>query len=217
MLKECRAHGYFRAENCPSCGDAGKFLMNEEELDRLGRIMAGVLRHFPERFGLKMDEHGWVDLRGFVESVRVKRNQFHWLRPHHIRAIVDTDPKGRYQIDGERIRATYGHSLELDLDLPTDDIPDYLYYPATEEEVEIILETGLKPSDRKQVHLSRTAEDAKNAGSQRVEAPIILEINAKKAIEGGTVIKRAGKTVFVTHEVPSQFLERYKGKTEEEL
>jgi len=217
MLKECKIHGYFRNENCPTCGDKGKFLMNDEELEQIGRIMAGVLRHFPERFGLKMDEKGWINIRNFVDAVRVKRSQFHWLRPHHIRAIVETDPKGRYQVEGDKIRATYGHSLDLDLDLPTDDIPDYLYYPASLEEADIILETGLKPSDRKQVHLSRTAEDAKNAGIQRVESPIIIEVNAKKAIEEGTVIKRAGKTVFLTREIPPKFLQKYKGKTEEEL
>ena len=31
--------------------------------------MAGVLRHFPERYSLEMDDNGWVDLRAFVEAV----------------------------------------------------------------------------------------------------------------------------------------------------
>src|SRR5438876_484449 len=54
MLKECRSHGYFREEFCPHCGDEGKFLLNDEEVEILGRTMAGVLRHFPERYGLEM-------------------------------------------------------------------------------------------------------------------------------------------------------------------
>jgi len=45
MLKECRSHGYFREEFCPHCGDEGKFLLNDEEVEILGRTMAGVLRH----------------------------------------------------------------------------------------------------------------------------------------------------------------------------
>ena len=180
MIKECKAHGYFRAESCPVCRDAGKFLMNDEE----------------------------VDVRSIVDAVRARRNQFHWLRSHHIRALAATDPKGRYQVDVDRVRATYGHSLDLDLDLPTDNIPGELYYPATEEEVGIILETGLKPSDRKYVHLSLAPENAADAGSHRTEKPVILKVDAKGAIAGGAVIKRAGHTVFITKEIPAEFLAR---------
>jgi len=211
LIKECKAHGYFRAENCPECNDQGKFLMNDEEVDQLGRIMAGVLRHFPERFELSMDPHGWVDVRSLVDAIRARRNQFHWLRSHHVKALVATDPKGRYQLDNERVRATYGHSLEIDLDLPTDNIPDTLFYPATEEEVPIILETGLKPSDRRHVHLSLSPENAVSAGEHRTDKPVVLKVDAKAAIEGGVLIKRAGKTVFITKEVPADYLSRNEG------
>ena len=88
MLKECRTHGYFRAEDCPVCGDEGRFLMNEEELDRIGRTMAGVLRHFPERYGLTMDEQGWIDLEQFVTAVQARQRMFRWLKTHHILAVI---------------------------------------------------------------------------------------------------------------------------------
>jgi putative RNA 2'-phosphotransferase len=208
MLRECRSHGYFREKECPECGDKGKFLMNDDEIDRLGRIMAGILRHFPDRFNLEMEPNGWINIHDMIDSIRAKRSQFHWLRAHHIRAVVETDAKGRYQIDSDRIRATYGHSIDVDLDLPTDDIPDVLYYPATEEEADIILEVGLKPSDRKKVHLSRQVEDAVMASAHRVSEPIILEIDTAKAVEEGHVIMQAGKTVFITDEVPPVCLKR---------
>ena len=214
MLRECGEHGYFRGETCPICGEPGKFLLSEQELDQLGRTLAGVLRHFPERFGLDMDEQGFVSIRGFINALRDSNRRYHWLRPHHIVAIIETDPKGRYQISNDLMRATYGHSLELDLKLPTENIPDHLYYPATQEEADIILETGLRPSDRKMVHLSRTYQDALNAGKVRVEAPIILEIDSAAAIAAGNVISQAGKTVFLAQEIPPEFLSR---KEEEEV
>lgn len=210
MLRQCDEHGYFRGENCPDCDTNGKFLMNKDELDKLGRLMAGILRHFPEKFNLTMDEEGWVDLVGLINAIRRKQSTFHWLRQHHIQAIVETDEKERYQIEDNTIRATYGHSLNVEPDLPTDDIPNLLYYPTTEEEAELLLETGLKPSDRKKVHLSKTVEDARVAGLVRVDNPIILEINAKDAIEKGAIIKKAGKTVFTTKEVEPSFLSIFK-------
>lgn len=208
MLRECNNHGYFRGPECSECSEEGRFLMNEHELNRVGRLMAGVLRHFPDRFGVKMDEHGWVDIREFCDRMRDSKNRLHWIRPYHIVAIVATDPKGRYQVEGDFVRATYGHSLDLDLDLPTDKIPEKLYYPVTEEELDMVLERGLLPTDRKAVHLSDSKETAMAAGLRRVEAPIILEIDAAAATEGGLVIKKAGKTVYTTDHVPAKHITR---------
>ncbi len=112
MLRECSEHGYFRGDVCPVCGEEGKFLMNEQELEQIGRTMAGVLRHFPEKFGLEMDDQGFINLREFVNALKDQSKRYHWLRPHHIIAIIETDPKGRYQISNDMIRATYGHSIE---------------------------------------------------------------------------------------------------------
>ncbi|HSV42858.1 MAG TPA: RNA 2'-phosphotransferase [Methanomassiliicoccales archaeon] len=217
MLKECNDHGYFRGDACPICGEQGKFLMNDQELEQIGRTMAGVLRHFPDKFGLEMDEQGFVELRGFVNAMKNQSRRNHWIRPHHIIAIIETDPKGRYQVSNDLIRATYGHSLELNLRLPTENIPDLLFYPTTEEEADIVLETGLKPSDRKMVHLSKTYNDALNAGKVRTENPIILEIDARGAIESGQVIGQAGRTVFLAAEVPAEFIRKAEEPCEEEV
>jgi len=216
MLKECRSHGYFREEFCPHCGDEGKFLLNDEEVEILGRTMAGVLRHFPERYGLEMDAHGWVDLRDFLTAVQIRNRRFRFLRQHHVVGLIETDPKGRYQFDDGKIRATYGHSKDLDLDLPTDGIPDVLFYPTTEEESHLLMEAGLRPSDRKMVHLSATFEAALEAGRVRIAQPLILEIDAKTARESGVVIHRAGKTVYTSKEIPNEFLRR-STRVEEEL
>src|SRR5438105_1818667 len=105
-----RSHGYFREEFGPHCGEEGKFLLNDEEVEILGRTMAGVLRHFPERYGLEMDTHGWVDLRDFLTAVQIRNRRFRFLRQHHVVGLIETDPKGRYQFDDGNIRATYGHS-----------------------------------------------------------------------------------------------------------
>lgn len=186
--------------------------MNSTELERLGRTMAGCLRHFPEKFNLEMDSHGFVELRDFINALQARNSRLRWLRPHHIIAIIETDEKGRYECRDDRIRATYGHSIDLELDLPTTDIPDKLYYPTTAEEADIVLETGLRPSDRKKVHLSRTYQDAVTAGRFRTPEPAILEIDAAGAIESGIIIQRAGKKIFLTDSVPPEHI----GKAEDE-
>ncbi len=208
MLAECNEHGYFRGDVCPICGQKGKFLMNDRELDSLGRIMAGVLRHFPEKLGVMIDGHGWVDISEFVEKIGGSRSGFNWLRDHHVEAIALSDPKGRYQIDGGMIRATYGHTIDINLDdLPDAELDEY-FYPVTEEEIDIILENGLNPIDRKHVHLSGNIEKALEAGHVRTEDPLILRIDGKKAIQDGVQIYEAGRAVYITDRVDAKYLSK---------
>lgn len=206
MLRECEEHGYFRDERCPVCDEEGKFLMSSEEMDKIGRTMAGILRHFPERFDLEMDEQGYVQVRELVAAMRDNNRRMHWLRPHHIMALVESDPKGRYQLSNDKVRATYGHTLDLDLQHPTDNIPEELFYPTTPDEAEIILETGIIPADRRMVHLSKTWEDAFSAGSVRVDDPVILAVDTVRAMADGIEIGRAARTVYLCAQVPSEYL-----------
>lgn len=203
-MRECEDHGYFREDQCPVCGEEGKFIMNDFETERLGRSLAGILRH--GRFDLSMDDQGFVDMRDIVGVIKEKNPRMHWLRPHHIVALVDTDPKGRYQVSGNVVRATYGHTIELDMVLNTENVPDYLYYPTAPEETDLILESGLYPSDRVMVHLSLTYQDAFNAGSVRVEQPVILEIDVNACFDAGYDIGKAAKTVFLCKHVPPECL-----------
>jgi putative RNA 2'-phosphotransferase len=159
-----------------------------------------------------VDGHGWVDVSEFVEAVGGSRSGFHWLREEHIEAIALTDPKGRYQIDGGMVRATYGHTIDVRLDdLPKAEIDDF-YYPVTEEEIDIILEGGLNPIDRRSVHLSGSVEKAIEAGKVRTENPLILRIDGKKAMEDGVKIYRAGKDVYVTDRIDAKYISKLEGQ-----
>ena len=180
--------------------------MSDREANSLGRILALVLRHAPEKFGVDMDINGWVNARELSEAIGKQRRHYHWLRAWHFEAIANADEKGRYQVENEMMRATYGHSIELDLDLPTDDIPEVLYYPCETEEVETLLEYGITAGDRKNVHLSRSIRNAMDAGHVRIHRPAIVEVDTARAIADGHTIYRAGTTVFLTDEVPGEYL-----------
>ena len=206
MLRQCRTHGHFSGTNCPTCNAEGKFIMSDRESNSLGRILALVLRHAPEKFNVEMDLNGWVNSRELSESIQKQRKHFHWIRGWHFEAIANADEKGRYQVEGEMIRATYGHSIELELDLPTDEIPESLYWPCDLESVPTHMELGITAGDRKHVHLSRTISNAMEAGHVRISRPAILEVDTTRAIADGFTIWRAGKTVFLCEEMPAEYL-----------
>ena len=207
MLAKCDDHGYYRAELCPVCNAKGKFLMSDKELDRVGRVVTGILRHFPERFSVELDQHGFIPVTDLVEAIKSRNRSFGWLKEEHVIALCETDEKGRYQIKDGKIRATYAHTISVDLsDLPKDNIPETLYYPTSEEEAPMLLERGISPMDRSFVHLSGTREKAVEAGMVSNENPIILRIDAKKMIEEGMEVYRAGREVYLTKEVPAGFV-----------
>ncbi len=208
MIRECTNHGYYADDDlCPACNAEGRFIMRTGERNSLARRLALVLRHAPEKFDLEMDINGWVDVKDIVRQFKKqggKRN--HWLRPHHLSAIVETDPKGRYDIRGNTIRATYGHTVEIEIDLPTDNIPDALYYPCDPVETENLLEVGISPSGRSHVHLSASIKTAAEAGHVHFALPTILEVDTAQMIAAGETIWHAGITVYLTDNTPAKYL-----------
>ena len=205
MIRECEEHGYFRSERCPYCGDEGKFIMSDFEVEKIGRTLAAILRH--GKFGLEMDPQGNVSLKEVMAKIRERNPRMNWLRARHIEALVETDPKGRYVVSNGKIRATYGHTIPLDIRLDCENIPDELFYPATPEEAELILESGIFPSDRAMIHLSLTYRDALRAGSVRTEDPVILVIDTGVCMELGSDIGRAAKTVYLCRSVPADAID----------
>ena len=200
------SHGFFRGSNCPTTNEEGKFIMSDREGERLGRIMALVLRHAPEKFGLEMDLNGWVNMNDFAVAVQNKNRRMHWIRQHHFQAITEVDEKGRYEFKGGMVRATYAHSVDIELDLPTDDIPDVAFFPVERGQEDEILGIGLLPGDRRHVHLSRTFEGAWEAGSVHHDLPVIIEVDCIRAVTDGYTFHRAGHRVILVEEVPPAYI-----------
>ena len=54
--------------------------MSDREAQSLGRILALVLRHAPEKFNVDMDINGWVNTRELSDAISNQRRHYHWLR-----------------------------------------------------------------------------------------------------------------------------------------
>ena len=208
MLGYCEEHGYYRGKVCPRCNKEGKFIMNDFEVKKLSSVMIGILRHFPEQFGIELDKHGWGDIEEIAKAISNRVDRFYWVRKRHLIAIALTDEKGRYEVKEGKIRARYAHTIDIDLsDLPKAEV-DTLYYPVTKEEVDIVIEQGIFPTDRKKVHLSATFEKAMEAGKVRDDSPIILKIDAKSAMEDGIDIRKATEDVYLADKIDAKYISR---------
>lgn len=112
---------------------------------KISKFMSYILRHNPEKFGLKLDEQGFVEVDKFVSSVREKIPS---LTKETIIEIIDSSPKRRFEIIGDKIRATYGHSIAVNLNLPEVEPPEVLYHGTPRNSLPGILKEGLKPMGR---------------------------------------------------------------------
>jgi putative RNA 2'-phosphotransferase len=201
MIKHCSHHGFFRGECC-ECGLSGELVLDEAKTEQLGRLVAGALRHFPDDLNLAMDSKGWVDLSDLSEVIHHRHS---WANKNLLMALVESDPKKRYEISKGRIRARYGHSVAVELDHPENELP-FLYYGANEEEAERILEVGLKSASQRYVHLSTTQGKARHVGTFRTSNPKVIQADAASARAAGVKMMTVNADIVLSEPIPPQFL-----------
>jgi len=201
MIRRCPQHGFFRGEHC-ECGSAGQLLLDETKTEQLGRLVAGGLRHFPGDLGLVMDGQGWVDLTSLGQVVASRHR---WAGKELVIALVQSDSKQRYEIAGDRVRARYGHSVDVELDHPENKLPR-LYYGASEEEADRILEIGIKPASQRYVHLSTTAEKAWHVATFRTGNPRVIQAEAAAAQQAGVRMMTVNDDIVISDMIPARFL-----------
>lgn len=171
--------------------------MNEERMVKLSKRMSKALRHQPERVGLSLDPAGWVPLADLLDALRVSEDD--------VREVVDRNDKKRFTIDGDRIRANQGHSVEVDLGLPTATPPDTLFHGTVAAHLDDIMRDGLRPMSRHDVHLSPDRETARRVGARRGR-PLILTVDAKAMHADGHEFRLSANGVWLTQHVPAQYL-----------
>jgi putative RNA 2'-phosphotransferase len=207
MIKRCPRHGFFRGDRC-ECGEAGKLILDEARTEQLGRLVAGALRHFPDDLGLAMNPRGWAKLSVLNDVVRTR---YRWANRNLLIALVESDPKKRYEIENDEIRARYGHSIDVELDHPVNTLPA-LYYGASEEEADRIIEVGLKSASQRYVHLSTTPEKAWFVGTFRTSNPIVIEIDSKAAQRDGIDMMTVSDDIVLSEIIPPAYLSKFPTK-----
>ncbi len=122
-----------------------------------------------------------------------------------LRSVIEADPKGRYELRDDRVRARYGHSLPVSVELPPAGVKR-LYHGTSSQAAQRILSEGLKPKGRQKVHLSASVKDAVEVGKRRCEKPMVLEVDVESAVKAGVKVLQAGEKVYVADEIPANFI-----------
>jgi putative RNA 2'-phosphotransferase len=155
--------------------------------------------------GLTFDRQGFTEISGVLEVLK-KNEPFAWAGESDVRAAVQQDAKGRYEISGTRVRARYGHSPGIPVEYPEIEPPPRLFHGATHDALRDIQRTGLQPQGRTFVHLSADEKTAFEVGRRRTPWPVILEVDAQGARRGGARFFRPIESLFLASGIPPQFI-----------
>ena len=179
--------------------------MNEKHKSRVSKFLSLILRHKPETIGLLLDENGWADVEELLSKSAAHDLLF---SEEELKEVVLTNDKQRFAFneDGTKIRASQGHSIDVELNLEAKTPPAILYHGTVARFLEKIKTDGLKKMSRQHVHLSKDKETAEKVGERRGEA-IILSIDSAAMSHDGFSFFLSQNGVWLTDSVPVKYID----------
>ena len=176
--------------------------------EKLSKTLSFVLRHRPESIGVTLDKAGWCPIEDLLTQLNANGTE---IDREALVRVVQNDAKGRYAIDGDRIRANQGHSVKVDLGYKAKKPPAVLYHGTIAAFLAAIMKKGLDKMKRTHVHLSLDVETARVVAARRGK-PVILVIDAAKMDADGFVFYLSENGVWLTDEVPAKYLSNQQDK-----
>ncbi len=172
-------------------------------IERITRSLAFMLRHQPEKFDLELDAQGFADLGDVVHALNERLGEP--VEDENVIEAVRSGDRPRYEIQDNRIRALYGHSIPIEPG-PSSRPPDVLYVAVPEQEVERARRFGLRGGRRRFLHLATSRDDACESGRRASRDYTVLLIRALDAWEEG--IHFYDRTaLWLAEEIPTHLIE----------
>jgi putative RNA 2'-phosphotransferase len=170
----------------------------------MSKFLSYVLRHHPETIGLTLDATGFVEVDLLLAGCRADGRPY---TREQLERVVAENPKKRFELtaDGARIRASQGHSVEVDLAYSPEVPPEVLFHGAPSNVVSSISSEGLRKMARHHVHLAAERTAAREVGARRGK-PVVLTVHAGRMHRDGHVFFRSTNGVWLTEHVPPSYL-----------
>lgn len=173
---------------------------------KLSKTISYALRHAPWEYELELDEQGWVDISQLLYAFNEEEGWCN-VKLEDILHVVSTCAKKRFEVDGNRIRALYGHSLPQKIVKSPEEPPRVLFHGTPRQNMSLIQEKGLIPKGRQYVHLSADTQIALQVGKRRDKEPMLLKIDAQQAWNDGVKFYRGNDRVWLADCVLGKYIQ----------
>jgi putative RNA 2'-phosphotransferase len=178
--------------------------MSKDRTVQTSKFLSLILRHQPAKVGITLDGAGWVGVAELLEAMKRHGTP---LSVEELRHVVETSDKKRFALsdDGLRIRASQGHSVDVELGYEPATPPDVLYHGTVGRFLAAIRAEGLRKGQRHHVHLSTDVQTAEKVGGRRGEA-VVLGVDAARMARDGLVFYVSANGVWLTEHVPAGYI-----------
>jgi putative RNA 2'-phosphotransferase len=187
--------------------DDRKTTLDEADAERLSRFLALVLRHRAYQFQLDVDDEGFVPIDDLLDVIDERQQSLDWVEFEHIETLAGKQGRKRFEVRGDRVRATYGHSFRKPIRYPSVDPPEHLFIGMSRGRLLEVRTHGVRPERRQYVHLSEKQEEALEVGKHHDTDVVVVTVKAREASQNGTQFYRPAEGIYLTSLVPSEFLE----------
>src|SRR5258708_29468351 len=130
---------------------------------KVSKFLSLVLRHKPETVGMARATPGWASVD---ELLRASAAHGFPISSGELKSVVAENDKQRFALseDGAFIRASQGHSVDIELGYQALEPPPLLYHGTPERFLRSIQEEGLLKGNRHHVHLSKDVGTPRKVG-----------------------------------------------------
>ncbi len=179
--------------------------MTPEQTIRTSKFLSLVLRHQPETAHITLDASGWVSVEDLLAGCAKARRNITRAELDH---VVSTNAKKRFEFsaDGTLIRASQGHSVEVDLNYEPKEPPPILYHGTATRFLESIRVQGLLKMQRHHVHLAVDTKMTMEVGARHGK-PVLLTIQAAEMLQAGHPFYLSTNGVWLVDHVPADFIQ----------
>jgi putative RNA 2'-phosphotransferase len=171
---------------------------------KISKFLSYVLRHRPDEIGLVLDSAGWIAIDRLLAACAAHGTE---VSRADLEYVVEHNDKRRFAIsdDGQRIRASQGHSTDVALGYEPRVPPELLYHGTATRHLPGIRAHGLVKGKRHHVHLSGDNATARSVG-QRHGLVVVLEVRAGEMARAGFTFYVSENGVWLTEAVPYRYL-----------
>lgn len=173
--------------------------------EAVSKFLSYVLRHRPEEIKIELDAAGWADVEELLSRAAASGKS---ITKEQLNRVVAKNDKKRFAFseDETKIRASQGHSVDVELGYSSAVPPEVLYHGTADRFLESIKKTGLQKQSRQHVHLSATTETASAVGKRHGRL-VILTIKAGEMHREGFEFYLSANNVWLTDAVPVRYIE----------
>jgi putative RNA 2'-phosphotransferase len=174
------------------------------QLETLAKMLAYILGHRPDEFGLVLDADGFVALKQLQQAL-IHEPGWGFVRRHHLDQVVSLLQPPAFEVTEDKIRCLQPGPLPPRR--PGEPPPALLFLAIPARAHERVWQEGLKAPFGQELLLARTKETALKLGKRRAPAPILVTIQAQAAAKAGSEFAGYGEELFLAQSISRDFLQ----------